>query len=70
MSEPNVLEPTDLLTPDELASRLKVSKNWISEQTRARGQTRRGKPLPFVRCGKFLRFIWPDVVQWLQDRGV
>jgi helix-turn-helix protein len=67
MSEP-ILDANDLLTPDQLAERLKVSRNWVYEQSRARGRDG-SKPLPFVKCGRYLRFIWPDVVDWLRESG-
>lgn len=62
----DVLEPTDLLTPEELAERLKVSPGWLYEQTRSRGR-KVDKPLPYVRCGRYLRFIWSDVAEWLRN---
>ena len=30
------LKPEDILTPEELAARLKVRKTWVYEQTRSR----------------------------------
>ncbi len=52
---------TDLLTPEELAERLKVPKSWVYEKTRARSRD----PLPVFRIGKYMRFHWPDVESWL-----
>lgn len=60
------LEPENILTPDELASRLKVSKRWIYECTRKRGRFG-GPPMPVLKCGQYLRFDWEAVVQWLRD---
>jgi excisionase family DNA binding protein len=57
-----VLDPNDLLTPDELAARLKVHKSWVFEKTRRRCSD----PLPCIRVGRYLRFNWPDVVEWLK----
>lgn len=63
------LKAEDILTVDELARRLKVGKAWIYEKSRARGQFG-GEPLPTLRCGKYLRFEWPAVVEWLRrNRG-
>lgn len=59
------LSASDILTPKELAARLKVKVNWIYESSRARGRFG-GKPLPVLRVGKYLRFCWPDVVEWLR----
>ena len=66
MSEqPNVaiLNPNDILTPEELAKRLKVRPTWIYEKMRSRS----GPRLPHFRCGRYLRFNWPDVCAWLQS---
>jgi hypothetical protein len=51
----------EILTPDELAGRLKVPPSWIYETTRGRARDH----LPVVRVGRYLRFYWPDVVFWL-----
>jgi len=59
------LNAEDILTPAELAKRLKVPLSWIYEKSRDRGQFA-GQPLPVLRCGKYLRFSWPAVVEWLQ----
>lgn len=39
-----MLDPNDLLTPGELATRLKVRKSWVFEKTRRRAQD----PLPTI----------------------
>jgi excisionase family DNA binding protein len=44
-----------LLTVDEVAGFLKVSKNWVYEHTRSRG-TPRSERLPHIKIGKYLRF--------------
>ena len=65
----NNLDAKDILTVIELAKRLKVPPSWVYEKSRARGQFA-GEPLPVLRCGKYLRFSWPDVVEWLRaNRG-
>jgi len=46
------LKPEDILTPEELAARLKVRKSWVYEQTRSRNQN----PLPRLNMGRYLRF--------------
>lgn len=56
------LEPSDILTPDELAKRLKVKRGWIYEQLRPG----RKNPLPAMRAGRLLRFSWAAVSKWLQ----
>ncbi len=62
------IDPGDLLTPEELAQRLKVPKSWIFEQTRERSKVRNARPLPVIRMGKYLRFSWRAVSDWLLTR--
>ena len=62
-----LLRPEDLLTPEELAERLKVPKSWVFEQTRERAKVRNKAPLPCIRLGKYLRFSWLAVSEWLQS---
>ena len=59
------ISPGDILTPQELAARLKVSTSWVFEQTRQRAKVRTKSPLPCIRMGKYLRFSWPQVCEWL-----
>ena len=63
------LDPADLLTPEELAQRLKVQKSWVFEQTRNRAKVRNERPLPCIRLGKYLRFSWPQVCQWMAENS-
>jgi len=65
MPTPEALNSQDILTPDELAARLKTSKHWIFEKTRARTRDK----LPCFRLGRFIRFYWPDVSMWLTARS-
>lgn len=60
MSE--ILEPERILTPQELAARLKVPVSWIYEKTRSRSRD----PLPVIRLGRYMRFDWPDIVDWIE----
>jgi hypothetical protein len=60
------LKPCDLLTPEQLAERLQVKKSWIFEQTRNRAKVRHAHPLPCIRLGKYIRFSWPHVCEWLE----
>lgn len=66
--EPGQLEPRHILTPQELAERLKVEVGWVYDQTRQRAITRNADPLPCIRMGKLLRFYWPEVEKWLERR--
>lgn len=66
--EPGQLDPKHILTPQELAERLKVEETWVYDQTRQRAITRNADPLPCIRMGKLLRFYWPEVEKWLERR--
>jgi hypothetical protein len=63
-----IMNPAEILTPDELAARLKVPKSWIYDQTRHRAQVRNSASLPHRRMGRYLRFIWSEVVEWLDGQ--
>jgi hypothetical protein len=65
MNEQNALDPRDILTPGELAKRLKVGVGWVYEKSRSRG--RHDKPLPCLRIGRYLRFDWRAVCAWMRD---
>jgi hypothetical protein len=57
--------PEDILTPAELAARLKVPITWVFEKTRKRkGST---APLPVFKIGRYLRFSWKSVSEWLDS---
>lgn len=58
-----VLDPADLLTPEELAARLKVRKTWIYEKIR---QRKSPYPFPHFRMGRYLRFSWTEVSAWIE----
>lgn len=64
-----VFQAEDILTPEQLAERLKVKKSWVFEQTRQRATTRNKNPLPCVRMGKYIRFLWPQVCEWMAKNG-
>jgi hypothetical protein len=69
-STPTIIAPEDLLTPAELAARLKVPLSWIWEQTRERAKDRTENPLPVVRLSrKVIRFRWTAVSQWIENKG-
>lgn len=58
-----------LLTAAEVAEMLRVSPSWIREKTRERSLIRDTDPLPHVRLGKYVRFRWTDVSQWLDRQS-
>jgi hypothetical protein len=66
MRAQNLGNPADILTPKELAERLKVPEGWIFEKTRARCDN----PIPCLHMGRFIRFDWPSVVGWLESEAV
>jgi predicted DNA-binding transcriptional regulator AlpA len=59
------LAPADILTPRELAERLKVTTNFIYNQMRP--SKRNQHPLPVMKMGKLLRFSWIEVSTWLLE---
>ncbi len=61
----STVEPQDILTPAELAARLKVPISWVYKHT----DNSRKRKLHVLKCDGFLRFSWPDVVEWLRGKG-
>jgi predicted DNA-binding transcriptional regulator AlpA len=57
------IDPSQILTLDETAARLKTSRRWVYEKSRRRCQD----PLPVIRIGRYLRFNWLDVSEWLRQ---
>ena len=57
--------PTQILTIDELAEFLKMTRRQIYNLTRARGQARMDDPLPVLRINGNVRFRKCDVEAWL-----
>jgi predicted DNA-binding transcriptional regulator AlpA len=60
-----LVEPSDILTLEDVAARLHVSPRWVYEKTRQRCSN----PLPTIRIGRYLRFLWTDVSGWLRSNG-
>lgn len=56
----------EILTPTQVAERLQVKSSWVYEQTRERAEVRNSDPLPHIKMGRYLRFDWKDVVEWLE----
>ena len=54
----------ELITISELSQKLKVPVSWLYSRTRERGEG----TIPLMRVGKYLRFNFEDVRQWLQDK--
>ena len=56
-----------LLTVDEVAAVLKVSRSWVYEHTRARGVPP-GERLPHIKVGKYVRFDARAVRAFLEKK--
>jgi excisionase family DNA binding protein len=53
----------ELLTPEELAARLKVPLSWIYNHNRKGVRDR----IPVYKVGHHLRFNWTEVSSWLEE---
>ncbi len=53
----------EILTPQELADRLKVPESWVYEKQRSRCKN----PIPSKPLGRYIRFDWDEVVKWLEN---
>jgi hypothetical protein len=56
------LKAEDILTPEQLADRLQVPLSWVYKKSAADG-------IPVLRCGRYLRFYWPDVCAKLRSNN-
>ena len=54
----------NLLSVDELAESLNVHKSWIYSRTRESGTD----AMPRIKIGKYYRFIFDDVMDWLKKQ--
>jgi excisionase family DNA binding protein len=66
-SENSQLDLNDLLTVDEVAALLKVSRSWVYEHSRSK-QTPRSERLPHIKIGKYVRFDARAVRAFLQRK--
>ena len=58
------MQTDELITVQDLAKRLNVPVSWIYQRTR-RGQHR----IPHIKLGKYVRFNWLQVIQFLQENN-
>jgi predicted DNA-binding transcriptional regulator AlpA len=58
----------ELLTVEDVAALLKVSRSWVYEHTRSRG-TARIERLPYIKIGKYKRFDPRSVREFLVRRA-
>ena len=56
----------ELLTPDQLAYWLQITRRTVYDLCSTRGQDRHNTPLPFLRVAGRLRFNKAAVTGWLQ----
>jgi excisionase family DNA binding protein len=57
----------EILTVDELASLLKMTRRQIYSMTETRTRVKQEHPLPILRVNGNLRFSRTAVEQWLQE---
>ena len=57
----------ELLTVDDVAAVLKVSKSWVYEHTRS-GRRPRAEQLPHIKLGKYVRFEAQTVRMFLDKK--
>jgi predicted DNA-binding transcriptional regulator AlpA len=67
-SQPDDGELHELLTVEDVAALLKVSRSWVYEHTRSRG-TARTERLPYIKIGKYKRFDPRSVREFLLRRS-
>jgi len=58
-------ELPEILTVNDLAKALQLSRSQVYDLTRTRGQVRNEVPLPVLRINSNLRFRKSDVEAWL-----
>jgi excisionase family DNA binding protein len=56
---------SNLMSVDELSERLNVPKSWIYARTRETGP----KSIPRTRLGKYVRFDWEKVKEWIERQN-
>ena len=59
---PNSLQLSPLLTPKEVAVRLKVSPSWLAKARM------RGDGPPYIRIGRSIRYSEAALIQWMKSR--
>ncbi|MHC5074588.1 MAG: helix-turn-helix domain-containing protein [Planctomycetota bacterium] len=52
------------LTVAELSERLRVKRSWVYSRTRQTGPN----SIPRIKVGKYLRFQWEKVQDWLMKQ--
>lgn len=62
-TEPTLIEPSDLLSLNEVAERLRATEQWVREKCRRRCQN----PIPVHNVGRHLLFCWSEVSAWIRN---
>jgi predicted DNA-binding transcriptional regulator AlpA len=62
---PPVVQPAEILTPEEVSQLLRTSLGWVYEKCR----TRQRDPLPALHIGRYLRFEKHTVLEWARNHG-
>ena len=57
----------EILSMDEAAARLKLTRSQLYEMTRSRARARQAVPIPFIRLGKTRRFRASALQSWLEQ---
>ena len=57
----------EIITAAELAKRLQVPESWI--RSRVRSRTPIAEQLPHIALGRYIRFDWGAVMDWLRTRS-
>jgi hypothetical protein len=58
---------TALLEPKDIALLLNVPESWV--RTRTRASCPKDQQIPYVRLGKYVRFVLVDVQAWIERSG-
>ncbi len=56
----------EIMTIDEVAAMLRMSKRSVYEMTSGRGRARMKHPLPVLRINSSVRFLRKDVEAWIE----
>jgi excisionase family DNA binding protein len=52
-----------ILTKEQVAERLQIKASTVYELARRRS----ARPMPVLKVGKYLRFRWSEIEQWLNE---
>jgi len=54
-----------LMTIDDLTKKTQLPKTWWYRRTRETGEG----TVPRIKCGRYLRFEWDKVEEWLREQS-